>query len=241
MAEQAKTGRGRPPQSRGRRPRKTAEEERVDTIDKRARGLETWVPKTELGKKVQRGEIETIAQLFEQNAKVMESEIVDTLIPEMFEEMVDFKKTSKVRRAGRMFRFRVTMLVGDGNGHLGLGTATDKERWPAVRKATKKAKLHMVSIRRGCGSWECTCGTGHSVPFKVEGKSSSIRVILLPAPRGTGLVVGRNIKNVMKFAGVQDVWSQTKGNTRSTLDFVSAAVDALAQTTKMRGGSGDKR
>ncbi|MFH1224774.1 MAG: 30S ribosomal protein S5 [Candidatus Diapherotrites archaeon] len=210
-------------------------ESRFNAEEQKRKELEGWVAKTDLGRRVQKGEVASLAQLFEQNAHVMEPEIIDYLVPDLQEKMVDFKKTAKVRRAGRMFRFRVSVLVGDGNGHIGLGMATDKERWPAVRKATRKAKLAMVQVRRGCGSWECTCGTAHSVPFTVEGKSSSVRVLLLPAPSGTGLVVGDNIKDVLRFAGLRDVWSKTKGNTMSTLDFVAAAIDALAQTTRMKG------
>jgi len=89
-------------------------------------------------------------------------------------------------------------------------------------------------VLRSCGSWECRCSENHSVPFKVIGKSSSVRVKLLPAPKGIGLVAGDNIKEVLKFAGIKDVWSKTKGNTGSTLDFVSAAIDALAATNNVR-------
>lgn len=199
----------------------------------RTEELEKWVPKTKLGKMAKNGEINSLDEIFERNMKIMEPEIVDFIVPDLGEEMVAFKKTTRVRRAGRVFGFRVSVMVGDKNQHVGLGTASDREKWPAVRKATKKAKLSLIRIRRGCGSWECTCGMPHSVPFRVEGRSSSVRVALIPAPKGTGLVVGDNIKNVMRFAGITDVWSKTRGNTASKLDFVAAALDALSQTTKM--------
>ncbi|MFH1586931.1 MAG: 30S ribosomal protein S5 [Candidatus Diapherotrites archaeon] len=218
---------------RGRQKREVEPDTITDRAEKEKQIL-GWVPITELGKKVKNGELLSMEELFEKNFVIMEPEIVDILIPDLLEKLVAFKKTSKVRRAGRMFGFRASVLVGDGNQFIGLGTASDKERWPAIRKAAKKAKLSLVKVRKGCGSWQCTCGTGHSVPFKTEGKSSSIRIELLPAPKGTGLVVGDHIKDVLRYVGIQDVWSKSRGSTSTTLDFVSATVDALSNTVKMR-------
>jgi small subunit ribosomal protein S5 len=202
--------------------------------EEREKRLIEWLPLTELGKKVKNGEISSLDEVFEKNQKILEPEIIDSLVPDLMEEVVDFKKTTKVRRAGRQFAFRVSVLVGDGNNFIGLGTANDKDKWPAVRKATRKAKLNMIKIYKGCGSWECTCGETHSVPFKVSGKSSSVRISLLPAPKGTGLVIGDKIKSVLRFVGIKDVWSETKGNTASKLDFVAATINALKNTSKVK-------
>ena len=219
----------------GKRVRKRmTEEELVERrLNERERTLQQWVPKTDLGKRVQNGEIASLDEVFDKNLTVLEPEIVDSLVS-LDEKVVDFKKTTRVVRAGRKFSFRVTVLVGDHNGHIGIGTAKDTEKLPAITKATKKAKLNMVRVRRGCGSWECTCGTHHSVPYKVEGKTASVRVILRPAPKGVGLVVGDNIKDVLKMAGVSDVWGKTKGATATKLNFVLAAKDAMAKTAKMK-------
>src|SRR3989344_4049254 len=108
------------------------------------------------------------------------------------------------------------------------------EKLVDFKKTTRNAKLSLIRVRKGAGSWESSATTGASLPYKVAGKSASVRVELLPAPEGTGLVVGEAIKDVMRFAGIKDVWSKTSGNTRSKLDFVKAAVDALSNTTKMR-------
>jgi small subunit ribosomal protein S5 len=214
---------------------------REDRYDKQKRQeeekkaeLNAWKPKTELGKKVKNEEITSIDEIFEKGQRILEPEIVDTLLPEMEEELIDFKKTTKVRRSGRMFAFRASVLVGDKNKYIGIGTAKDKERWPAIRKATRQAKLNLVHVRKGSGAWETTATTGASVPFKVKGKSSSVKIELIPAPEGTGLVVGSKIRSVMKFAGIKDVWSKSFGNTGSSLDFAKAAINALANTTKMK-------
>ncbi len=197
--------------------------------------LEEWIPKTALGKKAKNSEISSPGEVLESNAPILEPQIIDFLLPDMQEKMVDFKKTTKVRRAGRKFSFRAAVLVGDGREYVGLGVASDKEKWPALRKASKLAKLNLVKARKGCGSWECACGVGHSLPFAVEGKSASVRVKLLPAPNGVGLVAGDNIKDILRFVGLRDVWVQTRGSTGTKLNFVRATIDALKQTTKRKG------
>lgn len=218
------------------------ETERVDIAEsiakatEREKGIEDWIPKTELGKKVKAGEITSIEEIFEKNLSILEPEIVDCLLA-LEEKMIEFTKTTRMTMAGRRFSFRAAVLVGNKNGYIGLGTAKDMEKFPALRKATRQAKLSIVRVRRGCGSWECTCGLSHSVPFKVNGKSSSVKIALLPAPKGTGLVVGDNIKDVFRFAGITDVWSNCFGSTDTKLNFVRAAIDALSKTTKMKVSS----
>ena len=196
--------------------------------------LDAWVPKTDGGRMVKSGEITNLDDYFSRGYKVMESEIVDMLVPQIRDKMIELKKTARITRQGRNFSFRATMLIGDGNSYVGVGTGKDKERFPAIQKATKDAKMSIVKVKRGCGSWECRCNEKHSVPYKATAKHSSIRITLLPAPKGTGLVVGDAIKDVFKFAGVKDVWGKTKGNTNSTLEFVMAATKALASTNKVR-------
>ncbi|MBI5554195.1 MAG: 30S ribosomal protein S5 [Candidatus Diapherotrites archaeon] len=202
--------------------------------EEKRKAVEAWVPKTELGKKVKNGEIKSMDEIFDKGYKILEPQIVDALLPSMQEKLVDFIKTAKVRRAGRMFAFRASVLVGDGKSYIGIGTAKDKERWPGIRKATSRAKLALRRVRKGTGAWESSSDTGASVPFKVRGRSSSVTVELLPAPEGTGLVVGDKIKDVMRFVGIRDVWSKTYGNTRSTLDFIQAAIHALTQTASVK-------
>ena len=214
--------------------RSEAKEMRKD--DEREKALAAWVPKTGLGKKIQAGEITSIEQVLKENRLILEPEIVDSLL-QLEEAVVDVKKTTRVVRAGRKFSFRVAVLVGNRNGYIGLGTAKDTEKWPAVKKATKKAKLNMVQIARGCGSWECTCNTQHSVPFRVTGKNAAARVTLLPAPRGVGLVVGDNIKDVLRFAGITDVWSKVTGATSTKLNFIRATIDALKKTKDMKASN----
>lgn len=237
MKERRGPGSNSPRRGTGDRKKRTREREERDkefALEKKIKSLEDWIPRTELGKRVKAGEVNSLEEIFEDGYKIMEPQIVDSLVKNLDEKLVDFKKTARVRMAGRQFSFRSTAIVGDHNKYIGVGIAKDKERFPSIRKATQNAKLNLVQVRKGCGSWECGCGTEHSVPFSVKGKCGSVRVRLLPAPKGTGLVIGDNAKDVLKFVGITDVWSQSSGATDTKLNFVLATIDALRQTTSMR-------
>jgi len=212
------------------------EEEITETppIEEKKEKLKEWVPRTALGKQVLNGKITSLEELLLSNKPIMEPEIVDYLEPNLESVVIDVRKTARVIRAGRKFSFRVGVVVGNKNGIIGLGTAKDKEKWPAVRKATDNAKLNLIIVQRGCGSWECACNEPHSIPFEVTGKCASVRVTLMPAPKGVGLVVGKAIKPVLSLAGIKDVWSRTAGNTSITLNFVGACFDALRNTNVMK-------
>ncbi len=219
---------------RSRREDESIEEKLEREIAEKTKMLSDWVPKTQLGKLVKAEKITTIDEVFEKGYKIKEPEIVDALL-KLNDEVVDTAKTTRVVRAGRKFSFRVTVLVGNNDGYIGVGTGKDIDRFPAINKAKRAAKLNLVKIYRGSGSWEeQPTEDKHSVPFKVIGKSGSVRVMLMPAPKGTGLAVGQNIRRVMELAGIQNIWGKARGNSANKLNFVCAAVDALAQTSKAR-------
>ena len=124
-------------------------------------------------------------------------------------------------------------VVGDQNGYVGLGYGRAKETLPARSKAVRKAKLNLFKIKRGCGSFDCTCGEPHTVPFIVEGKSGSCKVKLIPAAQGTGLVIGDECKKILKLAGIRDVYSVTNGKIRTTFNLAKACMEALKKTREM--------
>jgi len=90
--------------------------------------------------------------------------------------------------------------------------------------------LNLIKVTRGCGSFDCLCEEKHTVPFKVEGKCGSCVVRLIPAPQGTGLVIGDECKRILKLVGIKDVYSKTFGQTRSTINLAQACIDALKKT-----------
>ncbi len=192
--------------------------------------LETWEPRTLVGRMVKEGKITSIDEIFKRNLPILEPEIVDILLPGLEHEVLEVRIVQKMTDAGRITRFRAAVVVGNREGYVGLGKGKARQFRFAIEKAIRNAKLNIIPIRRGCGSWECTCSEPHSVPFTVRGKSGSVEVVLKPAPKGTGLVAGDTAKKILRLAGIQDVWTFTKGETRTSYNFARATYLALRNT-----------
>jgi len=134
----------------------------------------------------------------------------------------------KQTRAGQRTRFRAFVVVGDFNGHVGLGVKCSKEVATAIREAINVAKLNLVPVRRGY--WGNKIGQPHTVPCKLTGKCGSVTVRLVPAPRGAGVVAAPVPKRLLQLAGVQDVYTQSRGCTRTLGNFVKATYMALSKS-----------
>ena len=201
------------------------------------RVLEEWQPRTKLGMLVKEGQITDIHEVFRKGYQIKEPEIVDVLLPEVNmrenQEILDIALTVRMTDSGRRIRFRVLAAVGNRDGYVGLGIGHGREVGIAIRKAINYAKMNIIEIKRGCGSWECRCRRPHSIPFAVEGKEGSVKVRLMPGPRGLGLVIGDVGKKILALAGVKDVWSQTLGETRTTVNFAKAVFEALYNTNRV--------
>ena len=219
-------------------------EERKPSFDK-----ESWKPRTELGRKVKNEIITDIDTIFDNGLTIMEPEIIEALLPNLETDLLlvgqakgkfgggkrrVFKQTQKKTQEGNKPKFATIAVVGNGNGFVGIGYGKAKETVPAREKAISNAKLRIIKIRRGCGSWQCGCKEPHTIPFKVEGKCGSVKIILIPAPKGTGLCIEKECGKILKMAGVKDVWSKTYGNTKMNLLY--ACFDAVKKlvSTKIR-------
>ena len=211
--------------------------------------MEDWVPKTKLGKMVMSGEIKSIEEIFEKGMRIREPEIVDMLVPDLKSEIIyvggspgkgggirrtPTRRTARMHKSGRRFTASAMVVVGNGNGLIGVGFAKSNDNSEAIEKATRNAKLNIIPVRRGCGSWECTCGKPHSLEFKAVGKAGSVKVELLPAPQGLGLCVPDEMKKVMKLAGIKDVWMKSLGNTGARINFTMAIYEALRAMNRAR-------
>ncbi len=196
--------------------------------------MSDWVPKTKLGKLVAEGKITTMSDALKSRLPLREPEIVDILLPELADEVLDVNMVQRMTDSGRRVRFAITVVVGNYDGYVGLGRLKGKEVGPAIRAAIDVAKLNMIEIKRGCGSWQCGCLTPHSLPFEVAGHSGSVVVTLKPAPRGTGLAVGDIAKSVLEMAGIKDAWGFTKGHTKTTINYSIGAFEALRKTSQVR-------
>ncbi|MFH1126317.1 MAG: 30S ribosomal protein S5 [Candidatus Altiarchaeota archaeon] len=195
-----------------------------------------WTPRTMLGDRVYKGEITSIKQVMELGIPIKEVGIVDKLLPGLKEEMVDVGRVQRVTDSGRRMRFRVVSVVGNEDGYVGLGEGKAREVGPAIRKAIDQAKMSLKGIKRGCGSWECGCGTPHTVPMKIKGKAGSVKVTIIPAPKGVGLVSGEVAKKILSLAGIKDAWVSTSGHTRTGINFAKAVFNALISTNYIKVG-----
>ncbi len=224
------------------------EEERMRSEEKRRidEQLARWVPRTKLGKLVKEKKIVDVDEMLEKY-KVLEAEIPESLL-ELRSELLmigqakgkfgggkrrAWRQTQKKTAEGNVPTFACMAVVGDMNGHVGLGYGKAKETLPGRTKALRDAKLKIFKIKRGCGSFDCSCGEMHSLPFKVEGKCGSVRIILTPAPQGTGLAVGDEVKKILRLAGIKDIYGKTFGQTRSTINLAKACIIALKRTMEI--------
>jgi small subunit ribosomal protein S5 len=163
-----------------------------------------------------------------------EPEVVDLLLPDIQDEVIDVNMVQRMTDSGRRVRFVITVAVGNNDGYVGLGQAKGKEVGSSIRKAIENAKLNIIEIRRGCGSWECGCGKPHTVPYAIKGKSGSVEIVFKPAPQGIGLATGEVAKKMLKLAGIKDCWAFTNGKTKTTVNYAKAVYDALQKNTQMR-------
>ena len=204
--------------------------------------LEDWEPKTKLGMLAKEGKI-TIDEILEKNLPIREPEIVDLLVPDLEEKIITigsakrpFKIVQRMHDSGRRMRYLVMVAVGNRNGIVGIGKGKAKEFGPAINKALREAKMNIIKVVRGCGSWECACGEEHSIPYATYGRESSVRIKLFPAPKGTGLVAGDVVKDILSLAGIKDVWSKTFGHTKTTINLAKATFEALKNLSKIKVG-----
>lgn len=209
--------------------------------------LAAWVPKTNLGRLVKEGKIKSLSEILGKGRKILEPEIIDVLVHLDFDLLSigqakgkfgggkrrAWRQTQKKTMEGNVVTFSCMAVVGDKKGHIGIGLGKAKETLPARAKAVRQAKLNLIKIDRGFESPESPGSDPHTVPFIVEGKCGSVRVKLIPAPRGTGLVIGDQGKKILSLAGIKDVYAVAKGQTRTTFNVAKAIIDALEKTTRM--------
>jgi len=149
---------------------------------------------------------------------------------ELEEKTIDITRVAKVVKGGRRFGFRVTVVVGDKAGQVGVGVGKARTVPDAIRKASERARknMHRVNLYKS------------SIPHEVEGKVGGARVYLKPASPGTGVVAGGGVRAVMQAAGVHDILTKSLGSD-NILNVVQATMNALDQlksvedTARLRG------
>jgi small subunit ribosomal protein S5 len=205
--------------------------------------------KTELGKKVANSQITDIDEILSTGTKILESKIVDMLLPTLETDLLligqakgkfgggqrrAFRQTQKKTKEGNKPKFATLAVVGNKNGYVGIGMGTSRETVPAREKAYRQAKLNIIKIAHGYAGPDLIRGEPHTIPFTVTGKCGSCEMILMPAPRGTGLVIEKECAKILKLAGIKDVYARSFGMTDTRINNLKACFAALKQLTKMK-------
>lgn len=145
---------------------------------------------------------------------------IDASKLELTETIVNIRRVSKTVKGGRTMRFSVTVVVGDGNGYVGIGQGKAVEIPEAVRKATEDAKKKLIYVP--------TVGT--TVPHEVVGVFGAGKVLIMPAVKGTGVIAGSSVRTVLEAAGITDVRAKSLGSS-NTGNMALATIEGLKGLT----------
>ncbi len=160
----------------------------------------------------------------------MRQNAIDASKVELKETIVNIRRVAKVVKGGRNFRFSVTVVVGDGAGHVGIGLGKAAEIPDAVKKATEDAKKNMIEVPM----------VGTTVPHKVLGIFGAGKVLVMPAAPGTGVIAGGSVRMVLEHAGVKDVRAKSIGS-NNAVNMALATIKGLSdlktveQVARLRG------
>lgn len=162
----------------------------------------------------------------------MGRQIIDSSKLDLKEQVVSINRVVKVVKGGRNFRFSALVVVGDENGHVGIGTGKAQEVPNAIRKAIESAKKNLIKVPM----------VGTTVPHEVLGRFGAGKVLIMPASEGTGVIAGGPVRAVLELAGVKDIRAKSIGSNNSR-NMVNATISGLQslktveQVAKLRGKS----
>lgn len=152
---------------------------------------------------------------------------MDRAVESQFEEkVISIDRVARVQSGGRRFRFRSTVVVGDGSGKVGLGIGKGGDVMSSIAKGTARAKRTMVQIPL----------KGKTIPHEIQVSFSGARVLLKPASPGTGVIAGGAVRNVVEAAGIHDLLTKSLGSSNK----VNTAYATFAALTSLRENMGDK-
>ncbi len=160
------------------------------------------------------------------------NKLIDSSQLDVKEHVIDIRRVTKVVKGGRNFRFAALVVVGDENGHVGIGSGKAMEIPDAIRKGIQDAKKNMIQVPI----------VGTTIPHEVIGHFGAGNVLIMPAKEGTGIIAGGPVRAVLELAGLKDVRAKSLG-TNNSRNMVNATIDGLNQlkrieeVAKLRGKS----
>ena len=163
----------------------------------------------------------------------MRRTIIDTTNLELTDKVVSIKRVTKVVKGGRNMRFTALVVVGDGNGHVGVGLGKSIEIPEAIRKGKEDAMKSLISV---------PIDQNDSIPYDIIGKIGSAEVLLKRAPEGTGVIAGGPVRAVIEVAGIKDIRTKSL-RSNNPCNVVRATINGLAscataaEVAEMRGKS----
>ena len=144
-------------------------------------------------------------------------QIIDARQLDLQEKVVEVRRVTKVVKGGRNFRFAALVVVGDENGHVGIGSGKAMEVPDAIRKAVEDAKKNLIKVPM----------VGTTIPHEVIGHFGAGRILIMPAQEGTGVIAGGAARDLLELAGLKDVRAKCLG-TRNPRNMVNATINGLA-------------
>ena len=166
----------------------------------------------------------------------MKREIIDASKLELEDKVVDIKRVTKVVKGGRNSRFACLVVVGDKNGHVGVGVGKAVEIPEAIRKGKEDAAKHLVTV---------PVNENGSIPYDWNGEFGSATVLLKSAPEGTGIIAGGPARNVLELAGYKNIRTKSLGS-HNKQNVVLATIKGLSEIktpeeiARLRGKSVDE-
>ena len=140
-------------------------------------------------------------------------QIIDARQLDLQEKVVEVRRVTKVVKGGRNFRFAALVVVGDENGHVGIGSGKAMEVPDAIRKAVEDAKKNLIKVPM----------VGTTIPHEVIGHFGAGKIIIMPAQEGTGVIAGGAARDLLELAGLKDVRAKCLG-TRNQRNMVNATI-----------------